>query len=320
MRPLPAPLELSNSRTGDTYTLVASDAQNALLTHAPGVKVPPTNARLMLVRPDGLLGPVELFVKITGLATDKGKRAITARWMLITARRRRQYLIRVLGEILGLNVRQTAEDRLEPNQKLIYDATKQQVRLIKTDASGTSTVSVSHEHDHPYEPEPLVRTTQPEVAVEKPARKGGSFFGLKADVRDIAALRIVSGSGERKDAGTRKTIGREGPRPEPVYRRDRGKGTWRAGDADPEPMACGWLGLSHLLFVIPTAHPPKLGTVIEVAIPADPILVGHVRLTGPITQLTIDATVERTIVEIEIGGHALPSIYRQLVAHWAGVS
>lgn len=138
----------------------------------------------------------------------------------------------------------------------------------------------------------------------------GSHFGLRAGVADLASVR--GGSGEPEG---RRVVGREGPRPKPVYKRPTTPSEFRVRGKSTR-MVFGWVGETHCLFVLPgTEEVPKIDDKIEVAVPADPIAEGVMWVQGRVSQLTFDDIVGRTKVEVDIlGKHGhVPSAYKRLV-------
>ncbi len=302
----PKPIVLTEAREGAELRLLGSTDQEALLES--GEAGLPPGTPLVLTAPDGRFGQVELYAQVVGPARvpvgpARGAGATRVRWILVSSPRRRDHLARALSDVLGLQTEVTNEDPdLPVGRKLIFEVASCKLRLIRLET----------------QPAPSLSAPPTDLA-PAPARPAGER-GLRVDPRELARVRVVGHAGQKADADTllgRRTLGRREPRPLPVFRRAEARGTWSALGAPPQPMACGWIGLSHCVFVIPTLAGPELGAVIDADIPLDPIGPGAVRVSGPVSMLRIDESVERVVVELDLQGQPdLPEPYRQLVTYW----
>jgi len=159
-------------------------------------------------------------------------------------------------------------------------------------------------------PPPRAQTPPPEPT--GPDGAAGIHYGLQTDARELARVRFAGSDGTKHDG--QETLGREGPRPKPVFKRPQTRGEYR-WDGVTRRMVFGWVGETHCLFVIAGTNPPPLDTKVEVAVPTEPLREGSAWVTGFVSQLTIDHANERTKIELDLTrpGANAPSIYRQLV-------
>ena len=152
----------------------------------------------------------------------------------------------------------------------------------------------------------------PGPAADADDSAAGIHYGLQTEARELARVRFTGGDGTQHDG--QETLGREGPRSKPVFKRPQSRGEYR-WDGITRRMVFGWVGETHCLFVIAGTDPPPLDTKVDVAVPTEPLREGSAWVSGHVSQLTIDHANERTKIELDltVPGANVPSIYRQLV-------
>lgn len=350
-RSLRPPVHVREATTLEPYVIVAASPTEVVFRYDGWGAVPREGEVLTLVSEEHRFSTVRMFARIAGLTeTTSGTRLLRARWIALTARERRAYLVSALRVILGLNARTSAQDdALGPHRKLVFDARTQQVRLanasepILTEPAAPSSGLAS----------PLSPTGAPASIVAQPVPPAGP--GSRTDTeRRPTQPRILVGTARRPtpaDAlatptrptprpqaapprrltnqfqqiadytrGGTTTQGRREPRPMPVFRRATGRGlfTW-SGQA--YPMLCGLIGESHLVFVAEGLDAPALGMRLDVGVPGDPILnEGDViTVTGQVSLVTAEPR-GRVFVEVDLTASDIPQRYLDLVRHWGGVS
>ncbi len=299
-----APVVLTCRERAQDFEVVSADPFCGVLQTPAGRRTPPIGARLTLSGHDAGLGDVVFVAVVTGLGADVGAggsspvRRLTVEWAEVAASGRRQTLIDALHRVLGLRARRTsAEDSLSRQRVLVYDAVARQVRLT----------TLAERPD-------LALALAPELP-SAPGRRQSLPGG-----RPRTQPRILVDTGRPVVAQPHVsplvvTLGRTEPRPMPVYRRTAAAGTYSLGDRT-TPMEVTLLGLTHCMFVMQGVDAPPVGAHVELAVPADPVAMGHVLVSGQVSLVTADAYHGRAFVEVDLQSRQLPPLYHRLVMHW----
>ena len=271
------PLRLARLKSEDVFDLVASDERRALLRMVSGTR-PAPGTRLVLVPHGEGRRPLRYVVQALGPENGAGDDPVHVRWMLITAVRKRSYLVDVLRDVLGLKVQaDVSRDHLERDKMLVYDAERKRIRAV------------------------ILRgpTERSDVVPEFSEPEGG-------DAAASSTSNVSAGAaGDGAD-----------PMQWLLFKRETAEGEYETS-GDRLPMSCSWVGFQRCRFETDSGGEAfSQGMPIRVGVPTAPLLSGLVWLDGRIKLATVDAGDGSAVVEVEWANepHMMPSSYRSLVA------
>ncbi len=153
-------------------------------------------------------------------------------------------------------------------------------------------------------------------------RSGNRQYGLRTNPDELRGVRVrgtKQATGAQDGAAMVDTLngdvtqGRTGKRPKPVFERPQCHSEFRVADVE-RKMVFGLAGETHALFIARLVDAPRLGQLIEVHVPTDPVAAGKVWVSGKVSQLRRNEAQRRVRIEVEWPeAEALPSVYRRLI-------
>jgi hypothetical protein len=319
-------VRLRGARRGDAYVLVAADSVGGVLTSVPGGEPPAANTRLVLRDADGVFGAVTFIAHVLGTLGSPYDGGLAVRWIAVTAARRRRELVAALRSVLGLRARVcVADDALGPHQKLVYNPERRQVRIVTVGQDAL--------------PRGGGRATRPSLAaVPDPGQQAASSSepspgsapvptmtaaGLRQPTPppDVVGVIIeaplaLAGAAQQTAPAAPPELGPTAL-PQRLVQRSRADGVFTF-DGAMRPMACAWIGPTHVSFTAAVDALP-VGIAVEVGVPASPLAAGVIWVTGTVSLVTRDERRDQLLIEVDLRRwkHADEAAYQRLVAHWA---
>jgi hypothetical protein len=278
------PLVMTEPVLGCTYEILATNLAGGLLRVVDASPLPSPSRTLVLDGPSPVGGSMRVWILPLARGPLDQEDLVRFRWTAVGAGTDPAALRTIVARLVGVELPQPVVDStVGPDRVWVYDAERMTLRHIsKQSWSGVRGP-------------PSTRPTTPEMgAVNQTHRTDIRAMPPRGPARRSGVVAPVSMVPREEQPGMFVLQG---------VRRS---------------MQCGWLSETHIAFTVPFDSAPPVDSILDVAVPGDPVLPGAIWVTGQVCRHRAHLMAGRVLCQVDLRRFdpLLPKSYRSLVDHW----